>query len=145
MTSFQVTGWNMHHHIVELTKAGEFGGHQAARTVLIWFGMNIAVSDNPRRGLQRGFVMRGCITQSATAKATGLSTGAVSNAIRWLSDQGFIRTTYRHEGQRRYLNSVEIESFDEASEADRKARLVPAAKPKKPARKERHLRVVGLH
>jgi DNA-binding transcriptional ArsR family regulator len=129
MSSYQKTGWNMHHHIVELTKAGEFSGHQAARTILIWFGMNIAVSSNPQRGLQRGFVMNGCISQLVIAKATGLSQSAVSKAMAWLAEQGFINVTYRYEGKRQRFHSVEIATFDEQSEEDRKLkRPEPAAK-----------------
>lgn len=129
MASFQVAGWNMHHHIVELTKAGEFKGHQAARTVLVWFGMNIAVSDKPKSGLQRGFIMKGCISQPAIARATGLSQSAVSKAVTWLADQGFIDIRYRYEGNRQRIHSVEISSYDEQSEEERKDRLPRAEAP----------------
>lgn len=123
MSSYQVAGWNMHHHIVELTKAGEFDGHQAARTVLIWFGMNIAVSDRPKQGLQRGFVMKGAVSQKTVCAATGLSQSSVSRAVLWLIDQGFLNVTYRYMHNRQYIDSVEINSFDEQSEQDRKAKL----------------------
>jgi hypothetical protein len=132
MASFQVTGWNTHHHIAALTRAGVFEGHQAARTVLLWFGMNVAVSDRPKQGLQRGFVMRGCISQKSVCANTGLSQSAVSKAMAWLADQGLVSVRYSYANKRQHVQSVEIQSYDEQSEADRLAWLadqpVPAPK-----------------
>jgi hypothetical protein len=123
MGSYQAVGWNMHHHIVELTKAGVFTGHQAGRTILIWFGMNVSVSDRPKQGLQRGFVMSGCISQKAVCAATGLSQSAVSKAMAWLISQQLVSVGYVLGDKRQYVRSVEILSFDAESEEERIAQL----------------------
>lgn len=123
MPSYQVVSCNMYRHVCLLTTAGEFRNRQAARTVLVWFAMNISVTTAPDRGLHAGEVMRGCVGQGVIARNTGLSQSAISKAITWLTAQGFISVTYRFRGDRQYTHGVILESFDTQSEADRRAKL----------------------
>lgn len=138
MRRYQDIAHDLHRHIVELTKAGEFRGHLAARSVMVWYAMNISNTHDPANGLRRGFVMEGCISQAATAAATGLDKATVSRSIGWLEEQGFIQVRREYQGKRQRIARVEISSFDAESEDDRKAALsrpplpLPATSKKRP-------------
>lgn len=133
MKRYQDIAHDLHRHVVTLTKAGEFEESQAARTVLIWFAMNIANKDDASNGLRRGFVMSGCISHPVICQSTGLGKATVSRALTWLHARGFIRVRREFEGKRQRIASVEVTSYDSVSEADRKAWLAQQDVPQPPA------------
>jgi DNA-binding MarR family transcriptional regulator len=120
---YQDISHDVQRHIVTLTKAGEFRGRQAARTVMIWLAMNIANTNDEANGLRKGYVMDGCIGLPAISNATGLDKATVSRAMSWLHDQGFIRVRHDYHGKRLRIASVAVTSHDAASEAERTAWL----------------------
>lgn len=77
--------------ILALTRAGEFNGQQAARTVLSYFS-NYVDPDNPGSM----YVDPEMITQNAIISATGLSRSGVSNAFLWLEHRGLITVERNH-------------------------------------------------
>jgi hypothetical protein len=108
-------------HVEKITAEGVFKGQQSARTVFLFLVMNEAANDNLRRGFQRGFVMPGAGVPKIIAKKTGLGTSTVYRAMDWLHEQGFIEVKEAAGDCYRFIQSVEILSRDEATEAARRA------------------------
>lgn len=140
---YQDVLYDLHRHVVELTKAGEFTGRHAARTVMIHFAMNVSNKEDAANGLHVGYVMEGCISQPVIARSTGLDKATVSRSLVWLHEQGFIRVRREYEGKRQHIASVAITSRDAASESERKAWLLQGGMPvPQPAKTKRKLRLV---
>src|SRR5258708_1177620 len=131
-------------HVIALTKAGEFAGHQAARTAFAFYCHRTAANDNKTTGLKRLHVMPGNVSPRLVAHSTGLSEPTVRKANAWLHERGFIEVTEAAGGKYRYLQDVAIKSYDTESEAVRRTELDRAARPKVARRgtKVRHLAVV---
>lgn len=109
--------------IITLTERGEFERHQAARTVLTYYGFNIVANDNERLGRQGGDVMEMCVSPAVVARKTGLDEQTVRRANDWLHEQGFIWAGDQTGEKYRYVANIAIMSIDEASERKRKRKL----------------------
>jgi len=121
--TFQHLAWAYTKHIHSLTDAGLFDGHQAARTVMLYFAHHTARYTATGKGREAGCVLEGKISQKAIMKETGLSQKSVQRAVNWLIASGFVRVDVLFGGQRQYYARIEITSFDAESEQDRKAWL----------------------
>jgi hypothetical protein len=132
----------LHGHVITLTKAGAFKGHQAARTIFDYYCQNIAANDDKGRDFVRGEVMPSCSVPAVVAKSTGLTTEGVRQANAWLHAQRFISMG---KVQASHQRSIAVMTTDPATEELRLKELdangpaaSPLLKPGRPARVIRH-------